>query len=181
MDWPTKKYRIIYADPPWHFGSRFRTSRNSDKVGDGQLSLIYDTMSTYEICALPVNDISLLNSVLFLWTTDAHLEQATWVINSWGFKYKTVAFVWNKMRRNPGNWTVKSCELCLLGARGRVHTFLESYSEHQLVEVKRGRHSQKPDEVRKRIGRMFGDAGPRIELFARERCEGWDAWGDEVI
>ena len=75
---------------------------------------------------------------------------------------------------------MKSSELCLLGARGRAHTFLESYKERQKVEARRGRHSAKPDEVRSRIERMFGDAGPRIELFARERHAGWDAWGDEL-
>ena len=171
---PTKKYRVIYADPPWHFGSRFRSA------GSKQRSLGYETMSTQKICDLPVGGISLQNSVLFLWTTDAHLEQATWVINAWGFKYKTVAFVWNKLRSNPGNWTVKSCELCLLAARGRAHAFLESFSQRQFVEAKGGRHSAKPDEVRARIGRMFGEAGPKIELFARERHEGWDAWGDEL-
>ena len=172
---PDKKYRIIYADPPWRFGSRFR-SRDDD-----QKPLNYKTMSTQEIRDLPVGDISLPNSVLFLWTTDAHLEQAMWVIDSWGFEYKTVAFVWNKLRRNPGNWTVKSCELCLLGARGRAHAFLESYSEYQYVPIKRRGHSRKPDEIRRSIRRMFGQStGPRIELFARERHDGWDAWGDEV-
>ena len=179
IPFPDKKYRIIYADPPWHFGSRFRSARSDCDDGDGQKPLTYDTMSTSEIRALPVSDICLKNSVLFLWTTDAHLEQATWVINSWGFKYKTVAFVWNKLRRNPGNWTVKSCELCLLGARGRAHAFLETYSEWQLVEAKRRGHSRKPDEVRRSIVRMFGDV-PRIELFARERHGGWDVWGDEI-
>ncbi len=180
IPFPDKKYRIIYADPPWHFGSRFRSTRSDCDTGDGQRALIYNTMTTPEIRVLPVGDISLPNSVLFLWTTDAHLEQACWVINSWGFKYKTVAFVWNKRRSNPGNWTVKGSELCLLGARGRAHAFLESYSERQSVEARRGRHSAKPDEVRSRIERMFGDAGPRIELFARERHAGWDAWGDEL-
>ena len=173
IPFPDKKYRVIYADPPWHFGSRFRST------GSNQRSLIYNTMRTSEIQALPVNDICLSNSVLFLWTTDAHLEQAMWVINSWGFAYKTVALVWNKMNNNPGNWTLKSCELCLLAACGRVHAFLETYKERQLVEAKRAGPSQKPDEVRESIERMFGDV-PRIELFAREKHDGWDAWGDEL-
>lgn len=40
-------------------------------------------------------------------------------------------------------------------------------------------HSQKPEEAREKIVELMGDL-PRVELFAREKTEGWDAWGNEV-
>ena len=43
----------------------------------------------------------------------------------------------------------------------------------------RREHSRKPDEVRERIVELFGDI-PRIELFARQKVDGWDSWGDEI-
>ena len=49
----------------------------------------------------------------------------------------------------------------------------------QLIISKRQEHSRKPDEIRKRIIELCGDI-PRIELFARQRVEGWDCWGNEV-
>ena len=178
---PDKEYRIVYADPPWHFGSR----RCSRPFTGEQERLPYETQSSDWICDLPVDEISLPNSVLFLWTTDAHLPLALRVMKAWGFKYKTVGFVWFKKttKNKPvfvmGNWTNKSTELCLLGAKGRSHAFVVSRKIRQLVEAKRKSHSQKPDEVRRRIVELMGDV-PRIELFARERHEGWDAWGDEL-
>lgn len=182
IPFPDKRYRIIYADPPWHFGSR-RCSRPS--TGE-QVPLAYGTQTLRWIRELPVGDISLLNSVLFLWTTDAHLSSALEVMSAWGFGYKTVAFYWLKRTTRGksvfvmGNWTNKSVEQCLLGIRGHPHAFLVRRDVRQLVEAERRGHSRKPDEVRERIVWMFGDAGPRIELFARERHDGWDAWGDEV-
>jgi len=185
IPFPNKKYRIIYADPPWEFGDGIRSSkmRNNKNL---KYQPQYKMQSTEYICSLPVEDISLPNSVLFIWTTDAHLPSALEVINAWGFQYKTIGFIWNKKTSTGkqvcyfGQWTCKGSEICLLAIKGRIHTFLEDHTVRQLVEAERRAHSQKPDEVRKRIEKMFGNSGPRIELFARERFEGWDAWGDEV-
>ena len=41
------------------------------------------------------------------------------------------------------------------------------------------KHSKKPNVVKDRIVELCGDV-PRIELFARQRTEGWDVWGNEV-
>jgi N6-adenosine-specific RNA methylase IME4 len=43
-----------------------------------------------------------------------------------------------------------------------------------------GKHSAKPPIVRDKIVQLVGDV-PRIELFARQACEGWDAWGNEEL
>ena len=103
----------------------------------------------------------------------------------WGFRYVTVAFVWSKKTvngktvSNLAPWTLKNCELCLMGTRGRMVQYKQKNNIPQLVEAVRTRHSEKPEEVRRRIEELFGDV-PRIELFARKRFHGWDCWGNEV-
>lgn len=97
----------------------------------------------------------------------------------------TVAFVWSKKTvngktvSNLAPWTLKNCELCLMGTRGRMVQYKQRNNVPQLVEAVRTRHSEKPEEVRRSIEALFGDV-PRIELFARRRSPGWDYWGNEV-
>ena len=111
------KYNIIYADPAWSYWSS----------GNSNQSLHYPTMSIDDICALPVKEIADDNSALFLWVTYPILQDAFKVIEAWGFKYSTAAFVWvktNKRNDEPfmglGSWTRANSELCLLSTRGQV-------------------------------------------------------------
>ena len=183
----SKKYEIIYADPAWSFGDRLRSSKKKadGKMDYRELERQYDTMSIKEMCKIPVKNITAENSVLFMWTTDAHLEEAMKVINAWGFKYKTIGFVWNK-KTNKGNqvcfmgkWTMKGSEICLLATKGKAHSMIEKHNVRQLVEAERQKHSKKPDEVRNRIVELLGNR-PRLEMFCRESKQGWDVWGNEV-
>jgi site-specific DNA-methyltransferase (adenine-specific) len=187
-----KKYNIIYADPPWHYGSGIRSSKKIDNqyqyyTPDTTIGTSYTTQNGNWISSLPVSQIAADASVLFLWTTDSHLPVALDVIKGWGFTYKTVGFIWNKKEKSGkqvcyyGNWTMKGSEICLLATRGTAHKLLVNHSVRQLVEAERDRtkHSQKPHEVRRRIVEMFGDL-PRIELFARQQTEGWDVLGDGI-
>ena len=183
----SKKYEIIYADPAWSFGDRLRSSKKKadGKMDYRELERHYNTMSIKEMCEIPVNNITADNSVLFMWTTDAHLESAMKVINAWGFKYKTIGFVWNK-KTNKGNqvcfmgkWTMKGSEICLLATKGKAHSMIQKHNVRQLVEAERQKHSKKPDEVRNRIVELLGNR-PRLEMFCRESKQGWDVWGNEV-
>ena len=54
-----------------------------------------------------------------------------------------------------------------------------SHSVKQLVYSPIRKHSQKPSEIHSKIVELMGDI-PRIELFARQKTEGWDVWGNEV-
>jgi site-specific DNA-methyltransferase (adenine-specific) len=76
---------------------------------------------------------------------------------------------------------MKNAEIVLLGTKGAMTKHLKSRKVRQIVEAvrERGKHSKKPNEIREKIVEMFGDL-PRIELFARERVSGWEAWGNEV-
>ncbi len=104
-------------------------------------------------------------------------------MKSWGFKYVTVAFCWSKHTKNKikvsnlGRWTMGNVEICLLGRKGKPKRIVKNIK--QLVEAERTNHSKKPSEVRRRIVDLMGDIS-RIELFAREKIEGWDSWGDEI-
>jgi len=120
-----------------------------------------------------------------MWTTDAHMGEAIETIEAWGFKYITVAFVWEKLTVTGktactlGAWTMKNYELCLLGTKGTMLKHKKVNNIRQKVAALRTRHSEKPHKVRENIELLFGDL-PRIELFARIECEGWDVWGNEV-
>lgn len=116
------------------------------------------------------------------------MEEALRVMRAWGFEYRTAAFVWVKKNRRSGSnfwgmgaYTRANAEVCLLGVTPgtRAGAAVRDHSVHQIVEAPVEAHSRKPAEVRERIVRLLGDV-PRIELFARERVPGWDAWGNEV-
>lgn len=168
-------YQIIYADPPWRY----------DQKGlQGAAEKHYSTMSLEDICKLPVGSISAKDSILFLWATFPQLPAALRVISAWGFKYKTVAFLWLKKNRKAdswffglGFWTRGNAEVCLLATRG--HPKRQSSKIHQFIISPIQAHSKKPDIVRDKIVELAGDV-PRIELFARQPTPGWDVWGNEV-
>jgi N6-adenosine-specific RNA methylase IME4 len=177
-DRTTEKYQIIYADPPWKF------KNYNDNTAHYWAGEHYDLMETNQIQALGVSQIASDNCVLFLWVTFPMLPLAFYVIKSWGFEYKTVAFVWVKQNRKGygfylgmGYWTRSNAEICLLAVKGKPKRV--GAGVRQLVLSPLREHSRKPDEVRERIVQLCGDL-PRIELFARRKVEGWDCWGNEV-
>lgn len=141
-------------------------------------------MNIEDICNLPVKNIASENCVLFIWVTFPTLLDGFKVIKSWGFTYKTVAFVWIKQNKKTpslflgmGFWTRANAEICLLATKGNPKRI--SAKVHQVIISPIEEHSKKPDEARKRIVELIGDLS-KIELFARQKAEGWDVWGNEV-
>ena len=141
-----------------------------------------------EICEMPIGNISTDSTILYLWATDPKLKTAIKVMESWGFTYKGIAYVWVKTnRKSPtvfwgmGNYTRKNAEFVLLGVKQKTIKTIKplAHNSSQIIQSPIEIHSKKPDKVRAEILRVCGDI-PRIELFARERVEGWDAWGNEV-
>lgn len=174
-----KRYDVIYADPPW----RFLTY--SEKGKNRSAERHYPTMAKVDIQNLPVKRISAKDSVLFLWVTAPCLIEGLELIKAWGFTYKTVAFTWvkqNKRNDKPfmglGYYTRANAEYCLIATKGKVLK-RQSRSVSSVIISHIERHSKKPDEVRKRIVELYGER-PRIELFAREKADGWDCFGNEV-
>lgn len=186
---PKEKYSIIYADPPWHYNGKMQFDRSGkhDENPNWQRDIFissasfkYPTLRTKELKELPVATISAEDSLLFLWSTNPHLEQAIELGNAWGFEYKTIAFVWNKLNHNPGQYTLSYCELCLLFKRGRIPKPRGARNVKQLIEIPRGAHSEKPIQVAEGIMKMFPTQS-KIELFARHQRPGWDTWGIEKL
>jgi N6-adenosine-specific RNA methylase IME4 len=177
IPFPNKKYQIIYADPPWSY-------RDKALAGNRGAGCKYLTQEKTWIDNLSVSTIADENCALFLWVTMPKLNECWELIENWGFEYKTVAFTWVKKNKKAdswfwgmGRWTRANAELCLLATKGKPKRL--SAGVHSVVDSPIERHSQKPKEVRKRIVDLLGDI-PRIELFAREETEGWDAWGNEI-
>lgn len=139
---------------------------------------ITPTMTLDELKALPVNKIGADDCLLYMWATSPNLDIAIELGKSWGFEYKTVAFVWDKQRTNYGFYTLSQCELCLAFKKGRIPKRAVT-NVRQFLSEKLGRHSEKPAKIRERIDTMYGHL-PRIELFARQQADGWDCWGNEV-
>ena len=176
----SKKYKTIYADPPWNFKN---WSEKGDLSKGRNAKFHYPCMSIKDICELPVSNIADDDCVLLMWTTDPMLEMSFDVIKSWGFKYKTVGFVWAKTNKHKlgffqglGYWTRANPEYCLLATKGSPKRV--SNNVNTLVVSNRREHSRKPDEMHTYIEQLL--EGPYIELFARSTKEGWDSWGNET-
>ena len=172
----TRKYRTIVADPPWQYrdGLVFKSYRPKPAGA----SVNYKTMSLAEIKKLSffIEEISEKNCVLFLWATIPLLPEAIEVMFSWGFKYKT-AIVWRKiMSLGLGSWFRGQVEICLVGIKGKVKAF--HCQKANFIESKVRKHSQKPEEFFELIKEIA--PRPAIELFAREKRENYDSWGDEI-
>lgn len=170
-----RKYSVIYADPPWQYHNKPQGKGPEDH---------YQTMPIEDICALPVKELADKDCALFMWVTLPFLRDCFKVIDTWGFKYKTVAFVWIKQNRvndgifwGMGMWTRSNAEICILAVKGNPKRTAANI--HQVIISHVQEHSRKPNEARLRIEALMGDV-PRIELFARENPPGWDVWGNEV-
>ncbi len=169
-----KTYQIIYADPPWELKAG---SPNLHAKQQGNRPLCYPTMTVNEIVALPIKNLTADDAVLFLWTTNKYIEDSFKVVRAWGFNYSTM-LIWCKTPkgRGLGGTFGISTEYLLFARRGA----LKSKNRHWSTwfEAKRGKHSVKPHIARDIITKCFG--GNKIELFARQKVDGWDCWGNEV-
>jgi N6-adenosine-specific RNA methylase IME4 len=134
-------------------------------------------MTIEQLCELPIKNLAADNAVLFLWVTSPLLEECFEVIEAWGFEYKA-SFIWDKVKHNYGHYNSVRHELLLLCTRGScLPDNSELFDSVQSIE-RSDRHSEKPEEFRKIIDNLYHD-GNRIELFARVKVEGWEAWGNE--
>ncbi len=170
-------YGVIHADPPWAF-------ENYSESGEGRnANQHYGCLPIEEICALPVGHLAARDCALFLWATNPLLDQAFRVISAWGFRFTGVAFTWAKRTKNDTAWhmglgygTRQNTETCLMAKVGNPKRLNADVRELIVAPVRE--HSRKPDRVPGDIERLF--AGPYVELFARTRRTGWDAWGNQV-
>lgn len=201
----TRKYQIIYADPPWWYSSRIsRGPGTRTRFGNGAEGH-YPLMKDQELLdmAPQIKAITDRDAAMLMWATMPRLDFGMELLRAWGFKYSTVAYVWVKTTqaaeqefkqpkllsswdeftrilpaKGPGGYTSSNVEIVLLGTRGKSIT-VKRLPHSQLIFAPRREHSRKPDEVRDRIVELFGDR-PRVELFCRFPAPGWDAHGNHL-
>jgi N6-adenosine-specific RNA methylase IME4 len=176
-----KRFSVIYADPPWPWETWGGASGKVRSAPDNH----YGTSTIEEIAKLPVARLAADDCALLSWCTWPHITIGNHVpiMTAWGFKPSTAAFVW--IKQNPsgeglhtgnGYATRSNSEVCFLGIKGSpLHLATDV---HQIVMAPVGEHSAKPEEVRRRIERLF--PGPFLELYGRRPVPGWTVWGNEI-
>lgn len=168
LELPKKKYQIIYADPPWKY--------NFSKSNNRQIENKYPTMDLINIKNLKIKTEE--NALLYLWATAPKLLEALEVMKAWGFEYKTHA-IWDKEIIGMGYWFRGQHELLLVGVKGKMSPPNQKERISSVFKIRRTKHSKKPTELKNLISKWF-PYFKKIELFAREKTEGWDAWGNEI-
>lgn len=185
---PESKYDVIYADPPWDYGGKMQYDKSSIKTENigfernvfiSAANFKYPTLKLNQLKELEVDSIAADDCVLFMWTTGPQFANSIELGISWGFEYKTVAFVWDKQVHNPGRYTLSQTEFVLAFKKGKFPTPRGARNIRQLISVHRSEHSEKPEIVIDGITKMF-PFQKKIELFARKNYVGWDNWGLEI-
>jgi N6-adenosine-specific RNA methylase IME4 len=174
-----ERFGTILADPPWQFANR------TGKMAPEHRRLArYSTMTHAEIMALPIGQVALPQSHLYLWVPNALILEGMEVMKAWGYRYKT-NLVWYKVRkdggpdgRGVGFYFRNVTELVLFGTRGGLRTLAPGRRQVNLLASQKREHSRKPEELYEIIEKC--SPGPFLELFARHRRQGWSQWGDEV-
>jgi N6-adenosine-specific RNA methylase IME4 len=172
------KYRCIYLDPPWKYNTK---PPKCDRPGIEDI-YTHGVMSLEEIASLPIFELGHQDRkfCVFLWCTWPKIrdDYHNYVFNAWGLKWVS-ELVWDKVTIGMGYRFRKRTEVLLVGVpkNSSGTTFLYN-SQEDIIVSRKGRHSEKPDAVREMLKFLF--PGPRIELFARTLCKGWDSWGLEL-
>ena len=175
-----KKYKTIYADPPWQFQNR------TGKVAPEHKRLNrYPTMKLEDIMKLPVGDVADEKSHLYLWVPNALLPEGLQEMEAWGFEYKT-NLIWEKTRkdgepdgRGVGFYFRNVTEILLFGIKGEKNRTLDpGRSQVNLIRAMKKEHSRKPEEFIDLIEKCSN--APYLEVFARGNRDSWDMWGNQA-
>jgi N6-adenosine-specific RNA methylase IME4 len=173
------QFGTILADPPWQF-----TNRTGKMAPEHKRLSRYSTMTLEEIMDLPVSQMALPQSHLYLWVPNALILEGLEVMKRWGFTYKT-NLVWYKIRqdggpdgRGVGFYFRNVTELVLFGTRGSLRTLDPGRRQVNIITSRKREHSRKPDQLYEIIEQC--SPGPYLELFARHCMPGWSQWGNEI-
>jgi len=181
-----QKYKAILIDPPWPEYGGGKIKRGADRH--------YALMSLKEIEAIPVPLIADEGCHIYMWVTNNYLEHALGMLKGWGFRYIT-NIAWVKSSKvnigskqyfalqNPGlgQYIRGVHEICLFGIKGKLPFKVINGKRQQGISViiaPRTIHSQKPAEIYDMIEKI--SYPPYIEIFARNKREGWTSIGKEI-
>lgn len=177
------KYRTIVVDPPWAYNDKLGSGNSgfgAKNVSNGA-DAKYRTATVADIAKIPVGEWAEDNAHMYLWTTNAFMDEAFDLMRAWDFKQKTI-LTWVKHREDQawlgmGFYFRNATEHCLFGVRGKLRLARTDVST--VFYAPRGPHSQKPDAFYDLVETCSPE--PRIDVFARrKRLSGWDVYGDEV-
>lgn len=171
-------YRTIVVDPPWPMptgGPRAGTRVWNPGVPS---ALPYSTMTLEAIVDLPVGLLAEEAAHLYVWTTNAFLEETYGIVRGWGFRPSQI-LVWAKAPRGlgMGGAFTNTTEFVLFARRGGLQPLART--DTTWWNWKRGEHSRKPDSFLDVVERV--SPAPRLEMFARRQRLGWDTWGNEAL
>lgn len=170
------KYRTILVDPPWPSKAIGKMKGHGLlHKGMSKTGTPYGTMTMDDILSMPVGKLSVDVTHLWVWATNRFLHDAFHCFESWGFKY-LYTFTWYKPS-GVGAYMAVTTQFLLLGYRTRCIFNKKKWcvTHHKYTPRK---HSAKPKDSYKLIESISD--GPRVELFARTKRNGWDVMGNEV-
>jgi N6-adenosine-specific RNA methylase IME4 len=172
------KYKTLLADPPWEMGKFWKGTDKRPgrvvKVGT-PVPTPYPTMTVDAICKLNINPYLDDDCHLWLWTTNKRLHDAFHVMDAWGFKYLNTITYYKSA--GVGAWFVNKTQHLLFGYRGKLKMGTGRYAP-TIFQYRPIKHSKKPDSSYSLIESI--SFSPRLELFARQKMDGWDVWGNEL-
>lgn len=170
-EWPEGKYKTIIIDPPWPMEKILR------HTAPEQAEFDYPVMTVDEIQELPIETIAEDNCHLFVWTTQKFIPQSYKLLRTWGFKY-VLNMIWHKSGGfQPVGLPQFNCEFVVYGRKGNIK-FLDGKDFPCCFTGERREHSRKPVEFYDLIRRVTEE--PRIDMFSREKLDGFDQYGNET-
>ena len=171
-------YKTIVIDPPW-LGPGAVPAFDSQPSGKMRLNLMpYATIGGSQLAAMRINEIATDDAQIFIWSTNRSVADAFLLMQLWAFKYRGL-FIWQKPGLGMGRHMRSQAEFLLWG--GRVGSpLVEPKNCPRQIQTwpKPKAHSEKPDEAYRFIAELSD--GPRIDIFARQSREGFDAWGNQA-
>lgn len=176
-----KSYECIVIDPPWYYSMRSNDETHRNRIP-------YAPMKLEDIKNLPVPELgNHKGCVLWLWFTNNHILDAAECIRHWGFEQKTI-LTWvkvsqtGKVRIGTGHWLRNATEHCILATKGKVTSFSHNKTlsnQSTVLQAPRRQHSRKPDEFYEMVEKLCPNSS-KLEMFSRQKRDGWDCWGDEI-
>jgi len=170
-----KKYQTVVIDPPWNVHNNLK---NLKYYRTGK-KMPYPMMTDEEIKQFPINNFAGERCDLFLWTITSRIPICFDILKHWNFKYMDF-LAWDKGIGVPVNGIYRKVEWIIYAYRGLmgINKKGKFIPTTNILSEKRGKHSRKPDNFYEVIGNNTKE--PRIDIFAREKHDGWDCWGNEI-
>ncbi len=158
-------YHTILADPPWS-ALQASSADVPGRLPSESLDALWQ-LSVSKLCAPDAH--------LWLWVTNTTLAAGMATMEAWGFSYGS-CLTWIKPCFGLGMYLRNQTEHLLLGVRGTAPVRFRGQGIWFYAPVEE--YTRKPAEQYAIIERC--SPAPYLELFARRRHPGWDAWGSEV-